>query len=71
MIEELFNRVKVDLRELCKSEENKLTQASIEGQIQQASQLSDEKFLELTALFLSAMCRNGWLLRARISTEMV
>jgi len=49
LIEEFFNRVKVDLRELCKSEENKLTQASIEGQIQQASQLSDEEFLELTA----------------------
>ena len=49
LIEEFFNRVTVDLREFCKSEENKLTQTSIEGQIQQASQLSDEEFLELTA----------------------
>ena len=49
VIEEFFNRVTVDLQEFCKSEENKLTQASVEGQIQQASQLSDEEFLELTA----------------------
>ncbi len=49
LIEEFFNRVTVDLQELCKSEENKLTQASIERKIQQASKLSDEEFLELTA----------------------
>ncbi len=49
LIEDFFNMANVDLQEFCKSEENKLTQASIEGQIQQASQLSDEEFLELTA----------------------
>jgi hypothetical protein len=49
LIEDFFNMVNVDLQEFCKSEENKLTQASIERQIQQASQFSDEDFLELTA----------------------
>lgn len=49
LIEDFFNRVNVDLQELCKSEENKLTQASIERQIQQANELSDIEFLELTA----------------------
>jgi choline kinase len=49
LIEEFLNRVTVDLQELCKSEENKSTQASIEGQMQQANQLPDEEFLELTA----------------------
>ena len=41
LIEEFFNRVKVDLRELCNSEKNKLTQAYIEEQIQNANELSD------------------------------
>ncbi len=49
VIDEFFNMVNVDLKELCKSEKNKLTQASIEKQIHQANELSDIKFLELTA----------------------
>lgn len=49
LIEEFFNRVNVDLQEFCNSEENKLKQASIEEQIQQASGLSDIEVLELTA----------------------
>ena len=49
LIEEFFNRVKVDLQEFCKSEENKSTQASVEKQIQNANELSDTEFIELTA----------------------
>ena len=49
LIEEFFNRVKVDLRELCNSEKNKLTQAYIEEQIQNANELSDTEFIELTS----------------------
>ncbi|MBN2181440.1 MAG: ATP-binding protein [Sedimentisphaerales bacterium] len=49
LIEEFFNYVKVDLQEFCKSEENKLKQATIEGQIQQANELSDAEFFKLTA----------------------
>ncbi len=48
-IESFFNVATIDLQEFCKLEENKLTQASIEEQIQQASQLSDKEFLEVTA----------------------
>jgi hypothetical protein len=49
LIEEFFNLVKVDLQEFCKLEETKLKQATIKGQIQQTSQLSDEEFMKLTA----------------------
>ena len=49
LIEEFFNYVKVDLQEFCKSEENKLKQATIDGQIQQANELSDAEFFKLTA----------------------
>lgn len=49
LIEDFFNMVKVDLQEFCKSEENKLTQVSIEREIKQASKLSDKEFLDLTA----------------------
>jgi len=49
VIEVFFNRVNVDLRELCKSVENKSKLKSIEQEIQQANKLSDIEFLELTA----------------------
>lgn len=49
LIEDFFNMVKVDLQEFCKSEENKLKQATIDGQIQQANELSDAEFFKLTA----------------------
>jgi len=49
LIEDFFNYVKVDLQELCKSEENKLKQATIKEQIQQANELSDAEFFKLTA----------------------
>ncbi len=49
VIEVFFNRVNVDLRELCKSVESKSKLKSIEQEIQQANKLSDIEFLELTA----------------------
>lgn len=49
VIEVFFNRVNVDLRELCKSVENKSKLRSIEQEIQQANKLSNIEFLELTA----------------------
>jgi hypothetical protein len=49
LIEDFFNMVKVDLQEFCKSEENNLSQVSIEREIKKASKLSDKEFLELTA----------------------
>lgn len=47
LIEEFFNRVSIDLQEFCKSDENKIKQKFIEGQIHQASELSDVEFLKI------------------------
>jgi hypothetical protein len=49
LIEEFFNRVKVDQQEFCGLKENKSKQKFVEKQIQQSSKLSDIKFFELTA----------------------
>lgn len=49
LIEEFFNRVKVDLKEFCDLKENKSKQKFVEKQIRQSRKLSDIKFFELTA----------------------
>lgn len=56
-IEQHFNFVRVDLKEVCEAEKIQKTLASVEDQIRQASQLADAEFLELAARQFHARLR--------------